>query len=240
MKVLFGKKALSCAKACRPVALFALAASFAVAPAAKADSFGFSFSGGGLSGSGVIVLSSTPTPGVPGAYQVVGISGTFSDSIAGISNAAITGIRTTSLPTNINADGTFIPPGQAADGSGFSYDNLFYPDGNSPAICPPDPSEAPYTFSGGVFDIYGLVFNVAGGYSVDLWSNGVLPGSTTPTYGAGDSFGGTPLNVVGEPFDGPGVALSTSPVPEPGSLILLGTGLLGIAAPLTRKFRHSA
>src|SRR6185312_1681848 len=108
-------------------ALLVLATSVAMTPAARADSFNFSFNGGGLSGSGVLHVSNTPVPGVPGAYQVTGISGTFSDTNAGISNAAITGLQTTSLPTGINPTGTFVPPGSEADGFGFSYDNLFYP-----------------------------------------------------------------------------------------------------------------
>ncbi|HEY6374426.1 MAG TPA: hypothetical protein VIX90_02760 [Edaphobacter sp.] len=104
----------------------AIAIGLAAAPlAARADSFTFSFSGGGLSGSGVITVSNSAVPGVPGAHQVTGITGTFSDSIAGFTGA-ITGVQTTSLPSGINPDGTFVPPGQATDGFGFSYDNLFF------------------------------------------------------------------------------------------------------------------
>jgi hypothetical protein len=217
-------------------------ASVAMTPVARADSFNFSFSGGGLSGSGVLTVSNTPVPGVSGAFQIMGITGTFSDSIIGLSNAAITGIQTTSLPSGINADGTFVPPGTAGDGFGFSYDNLFYPDGNSPAVCPPpgpgDP-EPPYPFGGGSLDIYGVLFNVQGGYSVDLWSNGVVPGFGL-TYGVGDSIKGNVLDTYGEPFSGTSVDVVTAPTPEPGSLILLGTGLLGLAAPLMRKFRSNS
>ncbi|HTD95366.1 MAG TPA: PEP-CTERM sorting domain-containing protein [Edaphobacter sp.] len=218
------------------LALLALTTTVAMTPAAKADSFNFSFNGGGLSGSGVIDVSNATVPGVPGAYQVTGIHGTFSDTIAGISNAAITGVQTTSLPTGINPDGTFIPPGSPGAGFGFSYDNLFYPNGDSPWVCPPDPSEDPYPFHGGVFDIYGLLFSVEGGYSVDLWSNGVLPGLGL-TYGVGDSLNGKVLNTFGEPFSGPGVAVSTSPAPEPGSLMLMGTGLVGLVGAVRRKVR---
>jgi hypothetical protein len=218
-------------------ALLVLATSVALTPAARADSYNFSFSGGGMSASGVIDVSSAVVPGVPGGYQITGISGTFSDTNLGLSNAAITGVQTTSLPSPVNADGTFVPPGSQADGYGFSYDNLFFPAGDSPAVCPPpapgDP-EAPYPFGGGTLDIYGLLFNVQGGYNVDVWSNGVLPGLGL-SYGAGDSLNGNVLTTFGEPFDGTSVNFAASPVPEPSSLILLGTGVLGLAGTLRRK-----
>jgi hypothetical protein len=210
--------------------------------AAKADTYAFSFNGGGLSGSGIITLSNSPVPGVPGGYQITGITGMFTDSNANANfTGAITGLQTTSLPSGIGADGTFIPPGSQADGYGFSYDNLFYPLGNSPAVCPPpapgDPHD-PYPFGGGVFDIYGLLFHVEGGYSVDLWSNGVLPGLGL-TYGVGDSLNGVVLNTYGEPFSGPGVSVSTTSTPEPGSLLLLGTGMSGLIVGLKRKIKRS-
>lgn len=220
--------------------LIALAACIAT-PSAKADSYTFAFNGGGLSGSGVIFVSNNPVPGVPGGYQITGITGTFSDTNANFTGA-ITGVQSTSLPSNINPDGTFVPPGTQADGFGFSYDNLFFPGGNSPAVCPPpgpsDP-EPPYPFGGGVLDIYGLLFNVEGGYSVDLWSNGVLPGMGL-TYGAGDSLNGVVLNTFGEPFSGTSVNLTTAATPEPGSLLLLATGLSGGLVVFRRKFGRSA
>lgn len=217
-------------------ALLVLATSVALAPAARADSYTFSFNGGGLSGSGVIDVSNAPVPGVPGAYQVTGISGTFSDASANLSNAAITGLVSTSLPSPINSDGTFLPPGKFAlsGGDSLSYDNLFYPAGDSPWVCPPNPNEQPYPFHGGALDIYGLLFNVSGGYTVDLWSNGVLPGLGL-TSGVTDAFDGARLHSFGEPFQGPGVNLTTSPVPEPSSLILIGTGMLGLVGTLRRK-----
>jgi hypothetical protein len=140
----------------------------AATPAAYADSYAFSFSGGGMSGSGEITYSPTAVPGVPGAYQITGISGSFSDTNAGVSNAAILGVQSTSLPT-VNPDGTFLPPGGDAAGLPYSFDNLFYPGGNSPAVCPPpapgDP-EPPYPFGGGYFDIYGISTSQAATVSI--------------------------------------------------------------------------
>jgi len=228
-------------------ALLVLAATAAMTPAARADSYDFSFSGGGLSGSGVLTYSNTVVPGVPGAYQVTGVTGTFSDSNIGLINATITGLQTTGLPSSVNPDGTFLPPGSQADGFGFSYDNLFFPAGDSPAVCPPPaivlppPAEQPYPYGGGMLDIYGLLFNVDGGanglYTVGLWSNGVVPPLGGLTYGVGDAQNGTTLTVVGEPFNGAGTyaTMSASPVPEPSSLILLGTGFLGLVGTLRRK-----
>ena len=117
------------------VSTIVLAAAILATPvAANADTFAFSFNGGGMSGSGIIAVSPVPVSSVPGAFQITGITGTFSDANLGLSNAAITGVQTTSLPSNINTDGTFIPPGSQADGFPFSFDNLFFPGGNSPAV----------------------------------------------------------------------------------------------------------
>jgi hypothetical protein len=212
--------------------LLAAAMAVGVTPAKADSTYGFTFTGGPLSGNIVLTVSNTPVPGVPGGYQVTGISGTFSDSSAGLMNVAITGLEPVSgLPT-VAADGTFHPTGTAS--IPFTYDDLFYPAGNSPLVCPPvPPSTLPdYPFSGGVLDIYGVAFNLGNGYTADIWSNGLLPGAPGVDYEADDALNGTPLNP--DNF-GSAVQVSLTPTPEPGSLVLLGTGLLGFVGMAKRR-----
>jgi hypothetical protein len=87
-------------------------------------------------------------------------------------------------------------------------------------------------FSGGDFDIYGLSFNIADGYTADLWSNGPNLGG----YQLNDSLNGTPF--VTPNFDGLAYAVgfNASATPEPGSLLLVSSGMLGLAGIVRRRF----
>ena len=193
---------------------------FCIASLARADNYSFSIGGSGFTGTGVLTVSNT---GPFGAYTVTGISGNFTDSTNNFSGA-ITGLNYAPPPVTDGTDTYF--PAPAFTDSSFSYDNLFWPGGDSPAVC----IDAPIFF-GGDFDIYGLSFDVAGGYTVDLWSDGPNLGG----YQLNDSLNGTPFtpsNMDGLAY---GVNFAATPTPEPGSLLLLGSGMTGIFTLFRRK-----
>ena len=204
------------------LALPVLAGMLCSATTARADDYSFSIGGSGLSSSGILHVSNT---GPFGAYTVTGISGTFQDSVNNFSGV-ISGLLPAPAPATDGTDTFFSAP--AFTPSGQSYDNLFWPGGNSPAVC----VDAPIFF-GGDFDVYGLAFNVTSGakvYSVDLWSDGKLGG-----YQLNDALGTQPFsppNMNGLAY---AVNFTASPTPEPESLVLLGSGLLGLLAAGRRK-----
>lgn len=224
------------------LALLGLVAATACAPAAFANqtNYAFSFNGNGVTASGTFrVGSQSANSATPPGYEITGISGTFSDTNVGVSGA-ITGLYT---PVSYVSN-TLANPGVAFTTGGLSYDDLFYPGEDSPAVCFELINGVPvltYPFSGGYFDIFGVAFNVAGGYTGAFWSNGNVGGGPI-IYAAGlaDANG-----LVDNPNSGPeGAAppgrygsftVSLVSVPEPDSLPWFAIGLFGLAALYARE-----
>ncbi|MGH8151757.1 MAG: PEP-CTERM sorting domain-containing protein [Rhodanobacteraceae bacterium] len=217
------------------------------APYALANTVRINFSGAAGSGYADLTIASdanasssyTPDPTPPntsgelspydpaGASLITGASGTF-DGIA------ITGILATSpgAPPPLVSDPSEyenLPASFSWTSSGAdSYDDLFYFDANSPWVCPPGGAE-PWTYHGGFLDIFGVVFSLADGNYVGLWSDGVVPPGYFGPGTGGLTFG---LNVYGSDFSVLSGQFSgvTAAVPEPNFIWLFGAGVLGLFA----------
>lgn len=191
------------------------------------NSFGFSFNGPGVGGTLTLNYGPATDAKYPGAFEITSVGGTFFDTNNGlnITNApagslvAVT--HDTPEPTNVLAPHDFsrfaVASGLPAQSNGFAtYDNLFWP-GGSPQTA------SDYPFHGGFLDIYGLMFNAGNGRVVNIWSNGFGPTGTLD-YGFSISTAATSLDYVG------GGVMTASTIPEPGTLWLVGSGLLGVFA----------
>ncbi len=133
---------------------------------------GFNITGSGVNALGKISYIPITLPGYGTAWKVTGISGTFTDSVSGITGTMV-GVQSasmsyTNLPSATNhgsMSSSFAYP--------ISYDNIIYPGNNSPNTCPEY-----YNYSGGTLDAFGLLFTVKNSKGqtniIDLWSNGNL------------------------------------------------------------------
>ena len=207
------------------MAVTALLAGAAVSGEACASSIAVNLDGPGVSGS-LLLTYGTASDGIyPNAYEITGISGTFSDSNNGLN--IVTAIVDSLVPithaapdaTNLLAPhdfskfpvGSGLPP---QTHGALTYDNLLYP-GGSPQTA------TDYSPHGGFLDIYGLMFSIDDGKVINFWSNGA-GGNGIVDYGVAVANSSVGLDCV----EG-GVAAA---IPEPGSLLLLAGGLLGILA----------
>jgi len=219
--------------------VMALAAISASSLVARADTVTYNLSGPKVSG--VVTVSTQPDPNtgplpgtVPntvdpiGAYIITGVSGVFTDLNANIFDAKITGLAPLN-PVSPEPGNTYAPSrfslftvkngvqGGGVPSPGLHFDNLFYP-GGSPQTA------FDYPLHGGLLDIYGLLFILDTGATVNLWSNGSPDGS-----GAGAPYGiavATPLDVLD--YTG-GVSLSPTPEPASWAMMILGLGAIGLA-----------
>ena len=202
---------------------------------ANASTFDFSFAGAGVSGTVQLTYGAATDGKYPQAFEVTGISGTFSDSNNGLNivNAAIGPLEPikhdTPEPTNLLAPLDFsrfpVAAGLPAQNNGFlTYDNLFYP-GGSP------PTASDYPLHGGFLDIYGLLFDIGGGRAVNFWSNGDFTGTGTGPidYGVAVATHDTSLDYVSG---------GVSAIPEPSAFGVIGSGLLGMLVLRRRASRQ--
>ena len=148
---------------------------------ANASTFDFTFAGPGVSGTVKLTYGAATDTKYSKAFEVTGISGTFSDSNNGLNivNAPIGPLEPikhdSPEPTNLLAPNDFsrfaVAAGLGPENNGvLTYDNLYYPAGSPPTA-------TDYQVHGGFLDIYGLMFDIGGGRVVDFWSNGDFSGT---------------------------------------------------------------
>ena len=198
--------------------LLALAAALAITPAALADSFVYTISGSNFSANLVFQATSDglqpgPTIGVDVlAYSVTSVSGTFTDPTA----------------TYTFGSSPIVPAAGAnaynlTDADGYLFDNLIYP-----------------TLSGNeILDWGGILIQPEAGFYLNIFGGyfGSTDGLTAPgddyfyfadnNYYSNNQIPGKGTE-GGAEVEGPAVGTLVA-TPEPGSLFLLGTGLLGLA-----------
>jgi hypothetical protein len=203
-------------------------------PQAQAATATINFAGTGFSGTLALVYGPATDAKVTQGFEVTSISGTFTDTNNGLNivNASIGGLvaitRDTPESKNTLAPNDFsrfaVASGLDPISNGFlTYDNLFYP-GGSPQ------TGSDYPASGGVLDIYGLMFTIGGGRVVNFWSAGTFNPAVPATYGVAVATASNALDYVGDGI--------TASVPEPASVVQLLAGLGLVGAMLRRRAGH--
>jgi len=208
------------------LALLALAANLAIAPCALADTFSYTISGSNFTAN--LLLQTTSVQSDPGpsgnvpAYLVTSVSGTFTDPSASFTFGASPVIPS---EAGANAD-------DLTDAHGYLFDNLIYPT---------LPNNEVLDWGGILIEPEaGFYLNIFGGYfgSTDGLT---APGNNYFYFADNNYYSNNPIPAgkLGQPIpqadanqEAPGDIAAT---PEPGSLLLLGTGLLGLVFVVFRK-----
>ncbi len=177
------------------------------------------------------------------ASIITSATGVFSDVALGITNEAITGILAINYAPHFAPDPaipysfSYYTPMDPT----VSYDNLFYVNGSSPQTCtlPSPPSPLPPGNYGGYFDNYGVMFTLANGDYVDLYSNGDIQATqegavpvTLPPYGV------VMVTSLGPDYtSAQSLAFAT---PEPSTWVMMARVFSGSALSDTRRAAREA